>query len=60
MYSFKRSLLSRKFLLATVSAIVVFCNAMFGWGLTDDQVWAILAPVLTYIGVEGVADVKAR
>lgn len=60
MHTFKESLLSRKFLLAIVGALVVFANAMWGWGLSEEQVWSVLAPILTYIGVEGIADIKER
>lgn len=55
-----KSMLTRKFLLAIVSAVVVFGNHMWGWGLTDEQVWAVLTPILAFIGVEGIADVKGR
>lgn len=53
-------LTSRKFLLAFVAAIVVFGNAFFDWGITNEQVWAILTPILAFIGVEGAADLKNR
>ena len=51
---------SRKFWLAIVAALVVFGNNFFGWGLTDDQVWTFLTPILAFIGVEGAADLKSR
>lgn len=54
------SMLTRKFLLAAVAAIVVFGNAMWNWGITDDQVWQILTPLLAFIGVEGAADIRER
>lgn len=57
---FLSSLLTRKFLLAVVSAGVVFGNAMWGWGLTDEQVWTVLTPILAFIGLEGAADAVER
>lgn len=51
---------SRKLWLAVVAAAVAFGNAMFDWGLTSEQVWSVLAPLLTYIGIEGVADIRER
>lgn len=57
---FAESLLSRKFLMAVVGAAVVFGNYMWNWGLTEEQVWSVLTPLLAYIGVEGFADIKSR
>ena len=57
---FGSSLLTRKFLLAVVSSGVVFGNAMWGWGITDEQVWAVLTPILAFLGAEGIADIKER
>lgn len=54
------ALKSRKFWLAIIGAGVAFCNAMFNWGLTTDQVWQVVAPLLTFIGAEGVADAAER
>lgn len=51
---------SRKLWLAIIAALVAFGNAMFGWGLTTEQVLTVIAPLLTYIGVEGVADIRER
>lgn len=53
---FLSSLLSRKFVLAFVGAAVAFGNAMWDWGLTVDEVMAVLIPILAYIGVEGATD----
>ena len=55
-----KSILTRKFLLAVVSASVVFSNHMWNLGLTEDQIWAVLTPVLAFIGLEGIADIKSR
>lgn len=51
---------SRKFLSAVVGAIVVFGNHYWNWGLTEEQVWQVLTPLLAFIGVEGAADVRGR
>lgn len=51
---------SRKLWLAIIAAGVAFGNAMFNWGLTTEQVLTVIAPLLTYIGIEGVADIKER
>lgn len=53
-----KRLSSRKFLLAVVAALVVFGNKYFGWDLDEKEVWAFLAPLLLFIGVEGAADFK--
>lgn len=52
--------LSRKFLLALVASAVVFANSLWDLGLTSEQVWQILTPLLTFIGVEGAADYTER
>lgn len=54
------SLSSRKFWLAIVGSVVAFANAYWALGLTVDQVWMFLSPILAYIGIEGVADVVTR
>lgn len=51
---------SRKFILALVAAFVAFGNALWGWGLTTEQVMTVIGPLLLFIGIEGVADVKDR
>jgi hypothetical protein len=55
---FVQRLTSRKFIIAAVSSLVPLGNAVFGWGLTVDQVLTFLAPVLLFIGIEGLKDVK--
>jgi hypothetical protein len=54
------ALKSRKLWLAVVGAAAAFGNAMWDWGLSNEQVWSVIAPLLTYIGVEGIADIKER
>jgi len=45
-------------LLALIAAVVAFGNAAWDWGLTQDDLWAVLIPILTFIGVEGLKDFK--
>jgi len=56
--NFLNSLLSRKLILAVVAAFVAFGNALFDWGLTTEEIWSILTPLLAWIGIEGVRDIK--
>lgn len=58
--SFLLSLLSRKFLLALVGAIVVLGNRAWGWELSEEEVWKFLVPLLAFIGMEGFADARER
>lgn len=51
---------SRKLWLALVAAFVAFGNSLWGWGLTQDQVWSVITPLLGFIGLEGAADIKHR
>lgn len=52
------SLKSRKLWLAIVSSAVVFANTAFDIGLQTDDILLMLTPVLSYIGVEGIRDIK--
>lgn len=56
MNDFVNRLKSRKFILAVVAAVVAFANAFFELGMTTEQVWSVLAPLLAYMGVEGWRD----
>lgn len=56
--TFLLSLLSRKFLLAVIAGFIAFGNAYFDWGMKIEEVLAILAPILAFIGAEGWADAK--
>ena len=49
---------SRKLWLAIVGAFVAFGNAYWTLGMTVEQVMLILTPILVYIGVEGIKDIK--
>jgi len=51
---------SRKFILAVVAAVVAFGNAFFEWGITVEQVWTIISPLIGFIVVEGVGDAMER
>lgn len=51
---------SRKLWLALVAAGVAFANGFFDLGLSTEQVFTVITPLLTYIGVEGLADIKER
>lgn len=52
------ALKSRKLWLAVISALVVFLNSAFDIGLNQQDIVLMLTPVLSYIGVEGIRDIK--
>lgn len=58
--SIPEKLKSRKFWLALIAALVVFLNRMWDLGLTEQELILVVAPLLAYIGVEGIADIKER
>ncbi len=60
MMDFLNSMKSRKFLLAVVGALVPILNNTFNLGVTQDQVIAILTPLVAFIGMEGLADAFER
>ncbi len=47
---------SRKLWLSLVAAFVSFGNGMWDWGLSNEEVGAVVLPLIAYIGVQGVAD----
>lgn len=51
---------SRKFLLAVAGTIVALIYGLQDNILTQGELWAALAPLLSFIGVEGAADVVTR
>lgn len=58
---FLKRLLSRKFLLALLTILILVINAVNpDLNLSPDEIWAMILPVLAYIGVEGAADYKSR
>jgi len=56
---FLKKITSRKFILAVVASVAVFGNRYFEWGLNEADLWKILLPILTFIGLEGVKDIRA-
>lgn len=50
---------SRKLWLALIAGFIAFGNGLWGWGLTTGQVWTVIAPLLSFIGVEGVKDITS-
>ena len=48
---------SRKFWLALVAGFVAFGNSYWDMGFSQDQIWAVIIPLLVYIGVEGLVDI---
>ena len=51
---------SRKFLFALLSAFVAFGNYYYAWGFSAEEIWQTIAPLLAFIGIEGLADLKER
>lgn len=51
---------SRKFILAVVSGLVVFLNHAFDFGLSIEEVAFIVFSLLSFVGVEGMADYAER
>jgi len=51
---------SRKLWLSVIAAFVSFGNAMWDWGLTNEEVGTVVLPLLAYIGAEGIADTVER
>lgn len=54
--NFGKRLLSRKLILAAVSALIVFGNKAFDWQLNEQEVLLIVGSLLSYVFVEGVRD----
>ena len=57
---FPEKLKSRKFWLAIASALVVFLNKAYNWGLDEKEVLTIVGSLLSFVLVEGVADARER
>lgn len=54
------SMLTRKFLLSVLGSLMVVFNYLFGWGLTIEQITAILTPLGGFVVFEGIADIVQR
>jgi len=52
--------LSRKFILAIVSGLVVFLNSAFDLELNQVEILTIVGSLLSFIITEGIADIKER
>jgi hypothetical protein len=52
--------LSRKFILAVVAALVVFLNKAFDLNLDQVEVLTIVGSLLSFVAIEGIADIKER
>ena len=52
--------LSRKFILAIVAALVIFLNKAFDLELNEVEILGIVGSLLSFVIVEGVADIKER
>lgn len=57
---FLDSLKSRKFLLSILAATIAFLNSNLNLGLSVQQVLIVIAPLLTFVGIEGIADIVQR
>lgn len=54
------SLKSRKFILSLLASLVAFLNSKFNLGLSMDQLMVVVLPILSYVLVEGAADIVGR
>lgn len=54
------SLKSRKFILSALASLTALVNSTFKLGLTQDQLMIFILPVLSYLIVEGGADIVTR
>ena len=52
--------MSRKFLLAIAGAFIAYQAGVADGVLTNGELITVLAPLLTFIGVEGYADARER
>ncbi|MBI1729825.1 hypothetical protein HYR53_04320 [Candidatus Acetothermia bacterium] len=59
MNSFKNRLTSRKFLITLMGALVVLLSNSGVILLDDNNAWQLIAILLSYLGIEGAADVAS-
>ena len=57
---FPVALKSRKFWLCLASAFIVFGNKFYGWNLDEAEVTKIVSSFLSFVLIEGLADIKGR
>lgn len=57
---FVQSLLSRKFLAAVIVSTLTACNFILKWGLSTEELATIITPIITWLLLEGTADVVSR
>jgi len=57
---FLMSLLSRKFLVALATAFLLYNNALVDNVVSPDEMLAVIAPLMAFLGIEGIADIKER
>lgn len=50
----------RKFVLTIIASLTAYGVAIQDNVISQPEVWAILTPILTFIGVEGAADTVTR
>ena len=55
---FGKRLSSRKFIVAFITAFIVFGNSYFEWNLKTEEVLLAVSGFLAFIGVEGWKDSK--
>lgn len=58
--TFPNSLKSRKFWLSLISAFIVFANKFWEMGLDEGEILTIVGSLLSFVLVEGIADVRGR
>lgn len=54
------SLQSRKLWLAIISALIVFLNKYLELDIKESEIMLIVGSLLSFVAVEGVADIKSR
>ena len=53
-------LTSRKFLLTLLAVSTALTVAAQDGVFTRDEVWTVIVPILSYLGIEGAADIVGR
>lgn len=57
---FLARLTSRKFLVTVLGAVIILLSGLDVIPLADDNAWQLIAILLTYVGIEGAADLVSR